>query len=581
MASGLGALTLSPTAIGFNPQGTAMVPVTAGRGQKLGTISIKSPMDTLKEVFFDMKDKLGILVDHAKVALGIEKKKDLKIRLKGMDTDDKPGAAGAGVSMVDSLKKMFGELREGFDKVDFGDKMKALVLTGMLLLFNKFKDKLIPVIEKIVKGIKAVMGWLGGKGITGEHTLMGLFAGILLIKLAPAIKAVYDVGLSLGKGAKTGLLWGIGKLGGAFTAMRTYMIKTLIPALFGTHGGKKGLLMKAVTKLGLAFKAMRLFIAGPMVAALTGMMASMSAMIVPLLPIIAIVAGVVLLLASLKSGFDTFQQSLEDGDSMMTAILEGLGETLATLWTLPLTLVKKLVGWFAGMLGFTAFKEKLEEIDFKQALKAAFVALFTKVKDFIGAIFDFDLGEFFGKIGSIGKQLTTMLKAVALGALAAIKAAWPGGESPGGAYKRVYKEVMAGSEDPVLPDEKSDGDTKVSEPEITKKVEQETKEFDDSGEGALATAKAAVTTNQAYSYDNRTVNNNTTIMREKIIQLLKEQLDLELFKFKYEKEKDKAIMVNNVKQGDTINQSQNTNIAGDLEVNNTEVTQKAINEAMA
>ena len=43
MAS-LGALTLSPTAIGFNPKGTAMVPVTTGGGQKLGTISIKSPI---------------------------------------------------------------------------------------------------------------------------------------------------------------------------------------------------------------------------------------------------------------------------------------------------------------------------------------------------------------------------------------------------------------------------------------------------------------------------------------------------------------------------------------------------------
>ena len=55
-----GALTLSPTAIGFNPQGTAMVPVTAGGGQKLGTISIKSPMETFREVFFDIKDKLNL-----------------------------------------------------------------------------------------------------------------------------------------------------------------------------------------------------------------------------------------------------------------------------------------------------------------------------------------------------------------------------------------------------------------------------------------------------------------------------------------------------------------------------------------
>jgi hypothetical protein len=445
----------------------------------------------------------------------------------------------------------------------------------LLLLFNKYKDKLIPVIKKIVEGIKAVMGWLGSKGITGEQTLMGLFGLILAIKLWPLIKTVGSIASFLG----TGFVNAFKILKISFTSMKLFLGTTLPQGILKSY--RSGGFGKVLKSLSNAFKAMRLFMVGTMLPALTGMMASMSAMLVPLAPFLLIVAGVALLLASLKSGFDTFQQSLEDGDSMMTAILKGLGDVIATLWTLPLTLVKSLVAWFADMLGFKHVAEYLREIDFKQALKDAFVALFTKVKDFIGAIFDFDLGEFFGKIGSIGKQLTTMLKAVALGALAAIKAAWPGGESPGSAYKRVYKEVMAGSEDPVLPDEKSDGDTKVSEPEITKKVEQETKEFDDSGEGALATAKAAVTTNQAYSYDNRTVNNNTTIMREKIIQLLKQQLDLELFKFKYEKEKDKAIMVNNVKQGDTINQSQNTNIAGDLEVNNTEYTQKAINEAMA
>ena len=146
MASGLGSLTLSPTAIGFNPKGTAMVPVTAGAGHKLGTISIKSPMDTLKEVFFDMKDRLGILVDHAKAALGIEKKKDVRDKLKGMDTDGEDPAKG--LSMKETLQNMLKDVREGFEKVDFGAKMKALVLTGLLLLFNKYKDKLIPVIKK-------------------------------------------------------------------------------------------------------------------------------------------------------------------------------------------------------------------------------------------------------------------------------------------------------------------------------------------------------------------------------------------------------------------------------------------------
>ena len=51
---------------------------------------------------------------------------------------------------------------------------------------------------------------------------------------------------------------------------------------------------------------------------------------------------------------------------------------------------KSLVAWFADMLGFKHVAEYLREIDFKQALKDAFVALFTKVKDFIGAIFDFE-----------------------------------------------------------------------------------------------------------------------------------------------------------------------------------------------
>ena len=567
-----GALKLSPTAIGFNPGGTAMVPVTAGRGQKLGTISIKSPMDTLKEVFFDMAKSLGILVDQAKVSLGITKKKDVKARLKGMDQDkDKPGAKGP--TMIETLQNMLKDVREGFDKIDFGDKMKALVLTGMLLLFNKYKDKLIPVIETIVDWVKKLVGWMGGP----EKSLTYLFGAIVAIKLLPAITAVGKVAISLGKAAGKGLLWGIGKLGGAFSAMRKFMITRLIPAIFNTYGGAKGLLMKAVTKLGLAFKAMRLFMVGTMLPALTGMMASMSAMLVPLAPFLLIAAGVVAVLYSLKSGFDTFQQALEDGDSMMTAILKGLHDAMLTLTTLPYTLVKNLVAWFADMLGFEAFAEKLREIDFKQALKDAFTALFTKVKDFIGAIFNFDLGEFFGKVGNIAKSLGTMLKAIALGALAAIKAAWPGGESPGSAYKRVYKEVMAGSEDPVLPDEKSSGDTKVSEPEITKKVEQETKEFDDSGEGALATAKTAVET---HSYtNNKIINNNITIMREKVIELLKQQLDLEIFKFKYEKERDKAIMVSNVKHGDVINQTQQTNVVSDLEVNNTEYTQKAINEA--
>ena len=572
--SALGAFQVSPAlakSIGFSiGGGTKALPAPGREAPGKRPDKESGILGTLKEVWFDMEDSLDSLVVMAKKTLGIDEKQAVKDRLKGMDQDkDKPGDKGP--SMIKVLQGMMDNLREGFAKVDFGDKMKALVLTGMLLLFNKYKDKLIPVIETIVDWVKKLVGWLGGP----EKSLMYLFGLILAIKLAPAIKAVYDVGKFLAIGAKDGLMSGIKLLKGAFTKMRTFIKYTIVPGLKNSWVGK--LWTKGLNLLRGAFTAMRLFVTGTMIPALTGMVSSMAPMLIPIAPFLLAAAAAAAILYSIKSGFDTFQKSLEDGDSMLTAILKGLADTMLTLVTLPYTLVKKLVSWFAGLLGFEGFKKKLEEIDFKEALKNAFVALFNKVKDFVSAIFNFDLGEFFGKVGNIAKSLGTMLKAIALGALAAIKAAWPGGESPGAAYKRVYKEVMAGSEDPVLPDEKSSGDTKVSEPEITKKVEQETKEFDDSGEGALATAKTAVET---HSYtNNKTINNNITIMREKVIELLKQQLDLELFKFKYEKERDKAIMVSNVKHGDVINQTQQTNVVSDLEVNNTEYTQKAINEA--
>ena len=552
-----GALTLSPTAIGFNPQGTAMVPVTAGGGQKLGTISIKSPMETFREVFFDIKDKLSQLVESAKTTLGIEKKQEQRDMLKRGET----GKVGDGKEeksvILESLKKAFGDLKEGLGGMTIGEKLQAVLLVGALLLFNQVRDKLVPIVSAVVKMFQGLIEFLGPKGTF--YLFLGGFLGFktgligAVAKFTGLNTAVSKVGSLIGKG-----------LTNAFVGMEGFIKKTIIPGLMKAYGGVKGFLATAVTKLGLAFKSMRLFMTATMIPALTGMMTSMSAMIVPLLPIIAIVAGVVLLLASLKSGFDTFKQSLADGESMMTAILKGLGDTMATLYTLPMTLVKNLIAWFADMLGFKNFAEKLRQIDFKQALKDAFVALFTKVKDFIGAIFDFDLGEFFGKVGNIAKQLTTMLKAIALGALAAIKAAWPGGESPGSAYKRVYNEVMGGNEAPALPNEKNESDSENVEPK----------------EGALATAKAAMTTNQAFSYDNKTINNNTTIMREKIIQLLKQQLDLELFKFQHEKEKDKAIMVNNVKQGDNTTQTNNTFQAVELASDHTESSQKLLNTAI-
>ena len=73
MISGFGTPALANTNVGFDPKGTAMVPVTAGNN-KLGTIEISSPMEQVTDFFAGIDKSLINLVNFAKQSLGIEKK---------------------------------------------------------------------------------------------------------------------------------------------------------------------------------------------------------------------------------------------------------------------------------------------------------------------------------------------------------------------------------------------------------------------------------------------------------------------------------------------------------------------------
>ena len=112
-----------------------------------------------------------------------------------------------------------------------------------------------------------------------------------------------------------------------------------------------GGLTKGFTLLGTKLRALRLGI--------MSMSGSLGAMLVPFLPVIAIAAAVVAVLYSLKSGFEVFKKSLDEGDSMLLAIGKAIADFALTLATLPITLVKKLVGFVAGIFGFDSIKETL------------------------------------------------------------------------------------------------------------------------------------------------------------------------------------------------------------------------------
>ena len=261
----------------------------------------------------------------------------------------------------------------------------------------------------------------GGFGKLKKALFMGIVASLLLF--SDQLKAIVVPILKVGKqiyeflGPKGSLILGLGLLA-AFTFPKTFF-----------------------TILKVAFKVLK-FIPTIISALSTGF----SAVIVPLLPVIAIVAGIAAVIYSLKKGFDAFKESLDAGDSMIDAIIAGVSTALATLISLPATLFTKLVGFVAGLLGFDNIKDKLMNIDFVGAVTDSLKFMFTKAKDFVMSIFDIDFAGMFGKVLDIGKMIIGRIKAIGAAGFAAVKAAFPGGESPMEAFKRVYEERTAGSD---------------------------------------------------------------------------------------------------------------------------------------
>ena len=390
------------------------------------------------------------------------------------------------------------------------------------------------------------------------NTLLALLGIFAAFKLAPLVSVAKDVSTYLG-GA---MLKGLKSLNTAFIAMRAFIVKDMIPAIVKAYGGVKGKLFGAITKLGTAFTALRTFVTASMIPAITGMLASLTPMIAPLLPVVAIAAAVVAVLYSFKSAFETFKTSLEEGDGILVAVGKGILDFGLTLATLPLTLVKNLVGFFAGILGFDSFKEKLDNFNFKDAFIGILTGFVTKVKDFFTDVLKIDIGGIISKLGNLGAKVGNTLKAIAKGSVAMIAAAAPGGESPTEAFSRVYNEVMAAGESPAdtSPVVKKDA---VADEEIEK------------ASTTMEAAKAAVTQDAAYTTDNRVFNTTNNIMQEKIVAILKAQLDLAEMKMKMDLEAQKNMMMIN-KGGDVVNQSSNTFQAGAANSDHTDLTAKIL-----
>ena len=536
----LGAIELPSVSYAFDSEGTAMVPVTANQGDKvLGKVEISSPMEQVSEFFAGIDKSLIRLVEFAKKSFSLEEKDAQRESLRRTDTDDDEKEGVDNKSMLDSLKESFASLGDAFGQVSIGEKLGAALLVGSLLLFSQVQETLVKILTPVIAVVKKLVDIFGAKGV-----FLTFLGAIVAIKFAPLITGAYAVAKKLAPG-----LWkGVGI---AFNAVN-FAVKGLATgaksALKGLGGGLKFLF----DGIGKTFTLIR--------SGLVAMKAGSLAMLGPILPAAAIAAAAGAILFSLKSSIEVFKQSIEDGDSAMTAVGKAILDFTATLTTLPLTLVKNLVGYFAGLLGFDNFKEKLDSFSFKDGFINIITGFVDKVKSFFGAIFDFDFKSILEKIGNMGSKIATTLKAIAKGTIAMIAAAVPGGESPTEAFSRVYNEVLNTGEGVVK--------NEAAEVANTPLVE----------DGAMAAAKAAMTTNEAYTTNNNTFNNTTNMMKEKIIELLKFQMQ----KLEIEREgnTNAPIMVSTNKGGDTHVSNSTTNVSGEPNTDHTETTQKLLTQAI-
>ena len=545
---------------------------------------ISRPLDDLSNFFAGIDKSLINLVVFAKKSFGLQEKeqkredKDFvgpmpstkmirtgKETLVDTDKDSKEESKNVLGGMLTSLK-------DAFQEVDFGEKMKALLFIGGLALFLTYKEAIIKALTPLVKLVMGIVDILGVKG-----TLALLFGTIITIKLLPVIKAAKDIALYLG-----GFLPSFKTLKRAFRLMRVFIRRTLPRQLASAY--KSGAFTKALKLLSFAFKALRLMMTATLYPAIISMVSTLAAAMGPILgPIIiiaAIAAGIAAVLFSIKSGFDTFKQSLEDGDGMLVAIGKGIADFAITLATLPITLIKKLVGFIAGLFGFDDFKAKLDKFSFKDMIKNAF----------------------FGFIGSFVK----VIKAIAKGAAAALAAIAPGGKTPQAEFSRVYNEVMQGGkgklkvENADLEATDTDGQPELTEKEVEDKIKEDTKDL------SLLDKKILADRNKdKMLLDFRT---DEKVLRDYYFDIEQEKKRAD-FKIKAQENKDflalsiperKMFKLNEanqlaatklnpeaamneilIKQGDRIDQSTNvkheTHVSGDLAADNNEASQRLIN----
>ena len=172
-----------------------------------------------------------------------------------------------------------------------------------------------------------------------------------------------------------------------------------------------------------------------------------SKLLIPLQVVIGVVSGAI----------QAFKDASGTAGGFLDKLIAGVGGFVKgafnALISMPLDLLKSGVSFIASKLGFENFAELIDSFSFTGLFSTIFdgiTSFVTGIKDIIVGIFTFDgetIKKGLGSIGGIIAGIGKFFLAVAAGGLAALGALVPGGEGPGEAFTRKFKEVMASGSD--------------------------------------------------------------------------------------------------------------------------------------
>lgn len=231
-----------------------------------------------------------------------------------------------------------------------------------------------------------------------------------------------------------------------------------------------------------------------------------SKLLIPLQVVIGLFGGVT----------QAFKDFTNTEGSFLDKLIAGLGGFVKgafnALISMPLDLLKKGVSFIAGKLGFENFAELLDSFSFTGLFSTIFdgiTGFVTGIKDIIVGIFTFDgatIKKGLGGIGGILLGIGKFFVAVVAGGLAALGALLPGGESPGEAFTRKYKEVMAGGSSDVTGKESGGGATTGGRRNKNNLEKQNQMERTD----AIAAAESRKESRETVIIDNSTNNSSSS-----------------------------------------------------------------------